>query len=193
MAPHRKNQASDRALRDRSEQLGVARAIDDLRRGLPVKVRHGDDMQLACAIETVEPASFSVFFEGPDRIARILISAHRAQTLNIPDEGQQVVALTFDQNFGIDDLRALADPTEDLVRPMGGPYRRADHEENEIDRSALKLCKLARLLPAAILARLESRSDSTSLGSLFLEVSAEAVEAFPENEAASLREVIRRK
>jgi GTP cyclohydrolase II len=191
MAPHRKNQATDRGLRDHREQLAVARAIDDLRRGLPVRLRHGDNVGLVCAIETVGQASFSALFQGAGAAARILISANRARTLNIPDKGRQAVVLTFDQNFGIDDLRALADPTEDLGRPLSGPYRRIEYEETKFDSAALQLCKLARLLPAAIVAVSENGSDSADLAESLLEVSTAAVEAFPEDEAASLREVAR--
>ena len=191
MAPHGKNQAADRHLRDHGKWLGVARAIDDLRRGLPVRLRHGEDVELACAIETVGQTSFSELFQGSDAATRILISANRARTLHIPDKGRQAVALTFDQNFGIDDLRGLADPTEDLSRPLSGPYQRAKLEETEIDRAALRLCKLARLLPAALVATPKNDSDSGGLGGSLLEVLTEAVDAFPEDEAASLREVAR--
>ncbi len=193
MVPHRKNQAADRHLRDHGKWLGVVRAIDDLRRGLPVRLRHGGDVELACAIETVGQTSFSELFQGAEAATRILISANRARTLHIPDKGRQAVALTFDQNFGIDDLRALADPTEDLLRPLSGPYQRAKHEETEIDRAALRLCKLARLLPAALVAAPENSSDSGGLGGSLLEVLTAAVDAFPEDEAASLREVARAK
>ena len=193
MAPHGKNQAADRHLRDQAKWLGVARAIDDLRRGLPVRLRHGEDVELVCAIESVGQTSFSQLFQGPDAATRILISGNRARTLHIPDKGRQAVALTFDQNFEIDDLRALADPTEDLSRPLSGPYPRAKHQETEIDRAALRLCKLARLLPAALVAAPENSSDSGGLGGSLLEVLTAAVDAFPEDEAASLREVARAK
>ena len=191
MTSHRRNQAADPVSCGRGAQLAVARAIDDLRRGLPVKVRDGDELDLVCALETVGAASFSALFESRRPAARVLLSANRARTLHIPDEGRQAVALTFDQNFGIDELRALADPTEDLVRPLGGPYQLTEQEETEIDRAALRLCKLARLLPAALAARPESAEAPAGLGGSLIEVSAQAIEAFPESEAASLREVAR--
>ncbi|MEE8371669.1 MAG: GTP cyclohydrolase II, partial [Sphingomonadales bacterium] len=81
--------------------------------------------------------------------------AKRAEVLNIATKGRQAVALLPDfgperMSMRADDLRSLADPTLDMARPVKGPFPLDEEAETESQRAALQLCKIAGLLPAAL-------------------------------------------
>ena len=47
-------------------------------------------------------------------------------------------------------VRAVADPSADLMTPMKGPFRSERGGEAALARAAITLCKQARLLPSAL-------------------------------------------
>jgi len=48
-------------------------------------------------------------------------------------------------------IKALADPSRDLDNPLRGPYQSLRGGTVDADRAALRLCKMARILPAALI------------------------------------------
>ena len=125
----------------------VAQAIDALRAGRPVRLA-GKVPQTVVAAETVTPA----LLKRLERAALVLSHA-RARTLKIRLYTPDVVALPVRARTSVDDIRAIADPTADLDRPLKGPFEATRRKLPEAYPAAVKLAKLAGLLPAALVAK----------------------------------------
>ena len=125
----------------------AARAIDALRRGWPIAVAD----QTFLAIETADPERLAAF--DPAQASDVLISAGRAETLKLAN---QRAAATPDAPVLVDrapwlDLAgatALADPQLDLATPLKGPFLAKPLADAQPARAALRLARIAGLLPA---------------------------------------------
>ena len=127
----------------------VARAIDALRRGWTVAI--GDILFLA--IETADPAALQAFDEAPEGVpADILISGNRAATLKVTNQRDalptQPVLVRRDASMDLAAATAIADPALDLATPLKGPFRTSALCSPDTAQAALRLARLAGLLPA---------------------------------------------
>lgn len=129
------------------ERLNRARA--DLRLGLPVVLTDGGDAALVSAAETMTGERLNDLRALPGRPV-LALTAHRAHTLKARayDGDLARVAIPFDADTAW--LRALADPADDLTRPMKGPLMTLRNGPTRLHRAALALVKSAQLLPAAV-------------------------------------------
>ena len=124
---------------------GAARAIDAIRRGWPIAV--GSTVLLA--VETADAEAIAAFAGAGD----VLISAGRAATLKLAN---QIEAADPDAPVLVerapwldgDAARALADPALDLATPLKGPYRAIALTSRDEAAAALRLARVAGLLPA---------------------------------------------
>jgi GTP cyclohydrolase II len=124
----------------------VARAIDALRRGWPVAI----DGTRLLPIETGDAGALAAFdAEGP---ADLLISGNRAATLKLANQREAVptgpVRIVRAGWIGFDEAVALADPALDLANPMKGPFLTAPLGDGPAAEAAIRLARLAGLLPA---------------------------------------------
>ena len=130
----------------------VVRAVQALRRGLPVILREGRSAgTLAYAVETVAASALAKI--GKSRDVRQLLSHARARTLKIRLYTPGVVAIAPERPLTPERLRAIADPTSDLAEPMKGPFETVRETLPDAYAAAVKLAKLAGLLPSVIVAR----------------------------------------
>ena len=122
----------------------VARAIDALRAGRAVRLKTSG-VHTLFAVETISAAALT-------RLVRpLLILSHaRARTLKIRLYTPDVVALTIRPGTSPADLKAIADPTADLETPLKGPFAARRQRLAPAYGAAVKLAKLAGLLPAAV-------------------------------------------
>ncbi len=124
----------------------VARAIDALRRGWPVAV---DDISFL-AVETADEESLAAF--DSQRPADLLISGQRAVTLKLANQLEAVptgpVRIRRVPWLGLDEATAVADPALDLAFPLKGPFQTLANDHPEQMQAALRLARLAGLLPA---------------------------------------------
>jgi GTP cyclohydrolase II len=124
----------------------VARAIDALRRGWPVAV----DEIAFLAVETADSAGLAAF-DG-DRPAGLLISGNRAATLKLTNQREALptepVLIVRSPWLDLDAATAVADPALDLAYPLKGPFRTAPLCSPPTALAALRLARLAGLLPA---------------------------------------------
>ena len=129
----------------------VAQAIDALRRGWPVAI---DGIALL-AIETADEPRLAAF--DPEGRADILLSSTRAATLKLtnqlPAAEPGPVRVARAPWIDLAGASALADPARDMATPLKGPYRSIAAEQT-IDAAALRLARLAGLLPAFFVASL---------------------------------------
>ncbi len=134
----------------------VARAVDALRAGKIVVISDpGNESVAALAVETAIAASLH-HFEGSRAIEPLLVLTHeRAATLKIRLYTPDVIALPLKPPLEAGALRAIADPTADLAEPLKGPFQPSRESLPSGYAAAVKLAKLAGLLPAVIVAAAE--------------------------------------
>jgi GTP cyclohydrolase II len=131
----------------------LARARGDLRMGVPVVLAGEGGGALAVAVEALQPERLAVLRAlGSVELA---LTARRAETLKTPPYDGDLLRAAVPVDAGIDWLTALADPADDLRVPMKGPLRAIRTGGAGLHRAALALAKSARLLPAAVLVRIE--------------------------------------
>jgi len=123
----------------------VARAVEALRHGEPVTIK-GDARFQMLAVETAPERAVAKLGRG----ALLLLTHARARTLKIRLYTKDVVALPIVTNTTLEALRAIADPTADLRYPLKGPFNAVRAALPASYASAVKLTKLAGLLPACI-------------------------------------------
>jgi GTP cyclohydrolase II len=124
----------------------VARAIDALRRGWPVAV---DEISFL-AIETADAERLAAF-DG-DAPASLLISGNRAATLKLTNQREALptepVLIARASWIDLEAATAIADPALDLAYPMKGPFQTIPLCSPPTAEAALRLARLAGLLPA---------------------------------------------
>ncbi|HWU24985.1 MAG TPA: GTP cyclohydrolase II, partial [Rhizomicrobium sp.] len=125
------------------------------RRGAPVIIRDGRRAgTIAYAVETITGPTIARL--GKARSVYQLLTHARARTLKVRLYTPDVVAIVPDLPMTPERLRAIADPTIDLAEPMKGPFETVRGAFPEDYAAAVKLAKLAGLLPSAIVARAPS-------------------------------------
>lgn len=130
-----------------SASRDTARAIDALRRGWAIRIG-----RLALLpIETADPVRLAAF--DPDEAAPVLLSAGRAATLKLANQREAAVPespVLVDRAPWLDfaAATALADPQLDLATPLKGPFRAIPVTEPDAAAAALRLARIAGMLPA---------------------------------------------
>ncbi len=124
----------------------VARAVDALKRGWPVRV----DGWTLLAIETADDAGLAAL-DGHSP-ADVLLAGHRAATLKLTNQRDALptapVRVAREPWLDLSAAVALADPARDLRTPLKGPYRSVPLDAPRAAAAALRLARLAGLLPA---------------------------------------------
>ena len=133
----------------------AARAIDALRRGWPIEMRgDGEEPLPLLAVETADERALEEF--APDGRYPVLISSGRAATLRLTN---QIAAADPDLPVMVEHVPwldfstavALADPALDLATPLKGPFRTAEVTRPAGTLAAIRLARIAGLLPAFFL------------------------------------------
>ncbi|MFG6282710.1 GTP cyclohydrolase II [Sphingomonas sp. S6] len=133
----------------------VARAIDALRRGWPIAIAAPGEAPLPLlAVETADPIGLESFVGGG--AFPLLISNGRAATLKLTN---QLAAADPDTPVAIEPAPwldfstavALADPQFDLATPLKGPFRTMVIDRPAASLAAIRLARIAGLLPAFFL------------------------------------------
>jgi GTP cyclohydrolase II len=129
----------------------AARAIDALRRGWAVTVDAADGTLRIMAVEGADAVTLAYF--DPSGKADILVAAARGETLKLAN---QLAAADPDMPVLIarapwidgDVAMAIADPVLDLASPLKGPFAAKSITAPWAAKAALKLARLAGILPA---------------------------------------------
>jgi GTP cyclohydrolase II len=129
-----------------SDGRDVARAIDALRRGWPVDI----DGTGLLAVETADEQALAEL--DASGTANILISGRRAATLKLTNQREgvptQPVLIERAPWIDLSEAVAVADPALDLARPLKGPFTTLPIDDPDAAQAALRLARLAGLLPA---------------------------------------------
>lgn len=140
---------SENAVRD-DELRAVERAVDALRAGALVGVRAENGAAFAvAAAERLSGETLTALKRGgaPD----LVLTHHRAATLRMRLYTPQVVAIPV-SSASPGDLRTLADPADDLMHPLRGPFAVKRETLSPAYAASVRLAKLAGLLPAVVVA-----------------------------------------
>lgn len=131
----------------------LSRARGDLRMGVPVVLAGAGSAALAVAVEALDTHRLAAIrgLGSPE----LALTARRAETLKTPAYDGDLVRVAVPAEAGIGWISALADPVDDLHLPLKGPLRTLRDGDPAMHRAALALVKSARLLPAALLVRVE--------------------------------------
>lgn len=138
-----------------SSLVGVERAMGDFRRGLPVLICDDADglPLLAVAAELARPETIQAMTQWAGTSPFLALTHQRAATLKIRLYTPDVVLLPQNVKGGwetADAAKSLADPSHDLELPLRGPFHAVRTLQGKGWTAAIKLAKLAHLLPAVI-------------------------------------------
>lgn len=161
--PHRTVLIPMPASREPVSLLAVDRAVSDLRRGRPVAVRAGGGAAaLVHAAEAVTPEGLDRMAAAAGAMPRLAITGRRAAVLKVRETVAKVVEVTAAEGFSAEQVRELSDP---LSRPAERPAGLAAVEAapHGCASAAVGLAKLARLLPAALVADLADNPEAGDL------------------------------
>lgn len=169
----------------------VDRAISDVRRGLPVVVTGaGAEFAVAFAAEQATGEALAWLANLGAGRPTLAITAERAAVLRIPPTGANVTILKIGDDPDPAIIRNLSDPTADLANPLRGPFPAADAPPTASVAASVELCKLAKLLPAAVTTSFtdggRSRAEAFSAANDLLMVAAEGIAGFHESAAETL-------
>ncbi|WP_298915638.1 GTP cyclohydrolase II [uncultured Roseobacter sp.] len=145
-----------------SERLARARA--DLRIGVPI-VLEGPVSALVFAAETLTDARLRAVLAEPKGVV-LAVTARRAETLKARAYDGDLARILLPAETSLDWIQGIADPSDDLIKPMKGPLACDRDSDASAHRAALKLTKSARLLPAALVAPLTEASEFASVHGL---------------------------
>jgi GTP cyclohydrolase II len=129
-----------------SERL--ARARGDLRMGVPVVLSDTDGAALIVAVEALDSDRLQDLRALGSPV--LAITARRAETLKARAYDGDLARIALPADAGLDWLRAVADPADDLRLPMKGPLQSLREGPANLHRAALALAKSAHLLPSAL-------------------------------------------
>lgn len=183
------DQLPSHALADDAVLTTVARALAELRRGGIVLLRQGGESALVQAAEAARDGGLSALrrLSGGEGEAALLLSAPRAAALGLALADEDVVALRLLDRTA-ERVLELADPTTAGARPLARPERTS--VPTRLAQAAIDLAKLARLLPAAILAPLPAARAAAAAGDGdLLQVTGEAIAEYRFAGARSLTKV----
>ena len=121
-----------------------ARALADLRIGLPVRI--GD--MLAVAVEVLSDTRYAAMVAAGGAVA---LTRRRAETLKARAYDGDIARIIVPTGASLSWVQALADPATDLAHPLKGPLASLRDGDPDPARRAIALAKEARLLPAVLL------------------------------------------
>ena len=139
--------------------LGTEIAKLALRQGLPAVISGTREAALVQAAEAIDPSDLALLREQSGTEPSIVLSAQRASALGHGGEGTGAVVLRPRGAFDAAALRSLVDPLATSRSPATLLSRFEVARTRTCDVAALKLAKVAGLLPAALAARLEPVPD----------------------------------
>jgi GTP cyclohydrolase II len=164
----------------------VDRAIAELRRGVAV-VLTGPDGDLAMlATETAQAPAYAELRAAIAEPPLLALTAQRGAALRIRPSGHDPMLVELPDWLALATVRSLADATTDLANPLRGPLERQKRPPVAAETAAVQLVKRARLLPAAIVWRLDSDPEHFAAARDLLVVDADAVAAYEPAQAAAL-------
>ena len=166
--------------------ISVERAASDLRRGAIVLIRDGDQSLLVTSAELIIDQRLDDFKQFSSAEPLVGLTYNRANILKISPRSGDVALVKISNYMDSAVISSMADPADDLINVMQGPFQVADVMTSDIHSAGIILCKIAKLLPAAIFCDPVNRSDTWAADHNILSLSAEDILGHTLNDALSL-------
>jgi GTP cyclohydrolase II len=132
----------------------VAAAVDAFRRGHAVGITGVNGERIAALATETATDRVLAGLKATSRARAFLLLTHaRARTLKIRLYTPDIVAVMPGLPLRASALRDVADPTADLASPLKGPFETLRETLPESFSAAVKLAKLAGLLPSVVVKR----------------------------------------
>jgi len=168
---------------------GVERALAEVRRGSALVLTGPTDAALIRAAETVDTWPLPVFARPGVGTVRMAVTGKRAAILGLCDAGTRTVILETQDDWSPARIEPLVDPeAQGPIPPQGvkaiaGPV-------GPVADAAIRLMKIARLLPAALIAPLTTE-DAAAWAKAHgrWTVTTQAIESYERMQAEDLRVV----
>ena len=175
--------------------VAVERASGELRRGRVVLLETNEGALLIQALELTTTTTLHHMEQLIGCEAYIALSPERAASLNIADQGREASLIKLSRHLRGDALHSLADPHDDLAHPLMGPFYPAHVQLVKGHKAALKLCKISRLLPAALVCDIVEAEQISQLKQEYniLSVSEDVVLSYDHHDANSLELIVQAK
>ncbi|HER26069.1 MAG TPA: GTP cyclohydrolase II [Rhodospirillales bacterium] len=153
--PHRFQLQSMPASRDPVSLLAVDRCVSELRRGRIVAVRgSGGVAALILAAEAVTTDTLADLATISHSRPALTITRRRARVLGLGGIGDTVMVLDAPDGWSADAILEIADPLSALDADLKQRFNLSGAGDYSCQSAAIGLAKLARLLPAAVVADL---------------------------------------
>ena len=153
--PHRSRLKSMPATRDPVSLLAVDRCVSELRRGRTVAVRGGGGLAaLVLAAEAVTPLALAELSVTSCNRPVLAITRRRASVLGLTVADETVMTLDATGGWTAEAILEISDPLSALDATPGDGVDIAGAGAYSCEVAAIGLVKLARLLPAAVVAQL---------------------------------------
>ncbi|MEM9627916.1 MAG: GTP cyclohydrolase II [Pseudomonadota bacterium] len=185
-----------KAMSDTVTMVSVNRAVADLRRGSFVVIESDGEAALTQAAEAVTPESLELLGRSGQGQPRLALTANRARVLDFPESTAPVVLLPITSSFNADTVRGLVDPTWSAAAPtpsLPKPISFLEADDDSFASAAIRLSKLAEILPAAVTIPLASdwfdRLNGSAANRDLLRVDADAIARYTNLAADTLRPV----
>lgn len=132
--------------------IAVERAAADLRRGGSVIIEDGENRILVTSAELITESRLERFKNLSAEAPLIGLTYNRANILKISPRSGDVALVELSGHINSGIIASMADPADDLINMMQGPFRVAGKSPGSAHDAGIKLCKIAKLLPAALFA-----------------------------------------
>lgn len=130
--------------------VAVERAVSELRRGRPVIVKMNGEQLAFCAAELVTDNWMEKLHKAADTPPLIGLTANRANVLKISPRTGDTALVELENHMNSTTVQSMADPSDDLMKPLQGPFQVSPQGATKLHEAGIKLCKIARLLPAGV-------------------------------------------
>ena len=139
---------------DRAALRRVDRAIGELRRGEAVLVSDAEGRAvLARAAEALVAPDIATLQQQAATRPALAVSGRRAQALGLSVAPERTALLTLEDGWTVERVRHVADPTQPLPADLLARVQVATADpDSSAEGAAVALAKLARLLPAVVVA-----------------------------------------
>lgn len=166
--------------------ISVERAASDLRRGGFVVITSGDEAILVTSAELILDRRLDDFKNLSNSEPLVGLTYNRANVLKISPRSGDVALVNISDHMNSGVIASMADPADDLMHMMQGPFQVADDMPTSAHDAGIKLCKIAKLLPAAIFSRPLNNASALTSQNDILTVKAQDVLNHTHNDALSL-------
>ena len=166
--------------------ISVERAASDLRRGGMVLITDSDQSLLVTSAELIIDQRLDEFKKVSSSEPLVGLTYNRANILKISPRSGDVALVKISDYMDSAVIASMADPADDLINIMQGPFQVADVMTSNIHCAGINLCKIAKLLPAAIFSEAPANACDWADKNNILCVSANDILGHTLNEALSL-------